>query len=172
MQRKRTLSKRHKKPRKNRGKSHRKIRSRKSNKGGGCGCNSTYPISQFFVGGSTGGTTNSLLALPANHYYPLNDYSKDPNYLVVSSGQTSNFVRSSGGGRSRRKNKSRHTKSKQRNHKTRSVKGGGNVTDAVSVLTPAVSATVVGANSYGLGGASFTPPPYSMYTNTTNPPSA
>lgn len=169
MHRKHTLSKRHKKHRKNRGKSHRKIRSRKSS-GGGCGCNSTSPISHFFVGGtgdSTAATTNSLLALPANNYYPLNDYSKDPNYLVVSAGQTGNFVRSSGGGRSRRNKKGR-----KHNHKTRSVKGGGYVTDAVSTLTPAVTATVVGANSYGLGGASFTPPPYSMYTATNPPPSA
>jgi hypothetical protein len=166
MHRKRTLSKRHIKPRKNRGKSHRKIRSRKSS-GGGCGCNSTSPISKFFVGGSTGATTNSLLALPANNYYPLNDYSKDPNYLVVSSGQTGNFVRSSGGGKSRRNKRGR-----KRDHKTRATKGGGYITAAADSLKPVVSATVVGANSYGVGGMSLSPPPYSMYTNTTNPPSA
>ncbi len=132
--------------------------------GGGCGCESTSPMSKFFIGGSAGVTTNSLLALPANNYYPLNDYSKDPNYLVVSSGQTGNFVRA-GGSRRKKMEKTTRRKSSQ---KTRTVKGGGYVSDATALFTPAISATMVGASSYGLGSTSLTPPQYSV-SNTINP---
>lgn len=136
--------------------------------GGGCGCESNSPVSKFFIGGNGGVTTNALLALPANNYYPLNDYSKDPNYLVVSSGQTGNFVRT--GGSRRRK---METPTRRRNsQKPRTVKGGGFVSDASALLTPAISATMVGASSYGLGGTTWTPPPYTMYNSTNPPPSA
>jgi hypothetical protein len=168
MRLKHTVSKKHKNNRKSRGKSHKKVRSNKR-RGGGCGCESTNPVSKFFVGGNTGGTTNALMALPANNYYPLNDYSKDPNYLVVGSGQTGNFVHSGG----KRKHK-RIAKTIKRNckNKTKGVLGGGYINDATALFSPAISATMVGASSYGLAGTAFSPPQYSMYSATNPPPSA
>jgi hypothetical protein len=182
-----------KKTRKNKNKSHKKVRSQKR-RGGGCGCESSNTVGKFFIGGTP--TTNALLALPANNYYPLNDYSKDPNYLVVSSGQTGNFVKTGG---KRRNHRFSRTNKRTGKHNTitfdgkpslviprtptkllrrfsgvltKRVSGGGYVSDATTLMTPAISATMVGASSYGLGGTSFTPPPYSMYSATNPPPSA
>ena len=162
---KQTVSKKHKNNCKSRGKSNKKARSNKRS-GGGCGCESTNPVSKFFVGGNNGVTTNALLALPANNYYPLNDYSKDPNYLVVSAGQTGNFVRSGGTRRRRQMAKTNRRKGYGKH------KGGGSVSGVAALLTPAISATTVGAGSYGLGGASLSMPQYSMYSITNPPPSA
>ena len=157
-----TVSKKHKNNRKTRRKSNKKVRFHKKRKGGGCGCESTNSVSKFFVGGNAGLTTNSLMALPANNYYQLNDYSKDPNYLVVSSGQTGNFVKTGG--------KRKHKRTVKNN--TKRVSGGGYISGATALLSPAISATMVGANSYGLQGTSFSPPPYSMYSASNPPPSA
>jgi len=156
-----------KKNRKTRNKTYKKVRFQKR-RGGSCGCESSNPVGKFFIGGTP--TTNALLTLPANNYYPLNDYSKDPNYLVVSSGQTGNYVKTGG---KRRKNK-QLAKTNKRNgkNKRRSVKGGGYVSDVTALVSPAISATMVGANSFGLNGTSFTPPPFSMYSATNPPPSA
>jgi hypothetical protein len=109
------------------------------------------------------------MALPANNYYPLNDYSKDPNYLVVSSGQTGNFVKT--GGKRKHKRIAKTIKGNRKNN-TKRVSGGGYISGATALLSPAISATMVGANSYGLEGTSFSPPQYSMYSASNPPPSA
>lgn len=152
MRLKHTVSKKYKINRKHRGKSNKKVRSIK--RGGGCGCETVKPVSSFFIGGN-GMTTNSLLALPANNYYPLNDFSNDPNYLVVSSGQTGNFVRSGG---TRRRQIAKTTRKKG----VRKSKG----------IRYICNATKGGAFSYGLSDVSLTPPQYSMYSVTNPPPSA
>jgi hypothetical protein len=181
MRTKRSVSKNHKKS------------SRNKRRGGGCGCESTSPVGKFFIGGTN---TNALMALPANNYYPLNDFAKDPNYLAVSSRQTGNFVHA--GGKRRRKKSacenavatkerrgsrnnrrgftlvgySKKGKRNTRRAKRRTIKGGGYVTDATSGLMPIVSNTVVGAASYGAGGAILTPPRYASYSDTNPPPIA
>jgi hypothetical protein len=166
MRLKHTVSKTQTKNRKIRNKSHKKVRFQKR-RGGCSGCESSNQVGKFFIGGTP--TTNAVLALPANNYYPLNDYSKDPNYLVVSSGQTGNFVKAGG---KRRNHRFRKTNKRTGKNKIKRVHGGGYVSDAAALMTPAISATMVGASSYGLGGTSFTPPPYSMYSATNPPPSA
>ena len=142
--------------------------ARTKRRGGGCGCESTSPVGKFFIGGTN---TNALFALPASNYYPLNDFSKDPNYLAVSSRQTGNFVHA-GGKRRRKKSASKKGKRNTRRAKRRTIKGGGYVSDATSALMPIVSNTVVGAASYGAGGAILTPPRYSSYSETNPPPTA
>lgn len=181
MRLKRAGSKKHKKTRNVHNKSNRTMRSRshKRSSGGGCGCESTSPISKFFIGGKVvpamhGGsvTTNALLALPASNYYPLNDYSKDPNYLVIASNQTGNFTHSGGKRRGNSVSNSGKRKHMFYRAKTRSIKGGGYVSDATAVLMPAISNTVVGAASYGAGGAILNAPSYSPYSEVNPPPTA
>ena len=109
-------------------------------KGGGCGCASgaTKP---FFMGGKSrrnkakgvkGGFTNTLLGLPAQHYYPLNNYNSDPNHQVVDARLVGNYPTGGLGSGTRR----------------RRVKGGSLMGNAISTLQMGASATLVGANDY------------------------
>jgi hypothetical protein len=135
-------------------------------KGGNCGC-AGKGTGLFLGGDSSAGTfRNTLLDLPSTNYYPLNKYDNDPNYGVIASRQTGNFV--VGGGKRHRKTR----RGVSQTHKRNKRRGGNLIGAGPGTLQSMVSNAVVGSNDYAPNNSQFFSTPYSMYSSVNPPPSA
>ena len=128
-------------------------KNQKRNKGGGCSC--------LFSGGNGAvvGPSPGFSQLSSQSYYPVNTFVNDPNYQVVDSRQTANFL-SRGGGKT-----SRGSRKPKRVSKSRKIRGGSSsgtpVGNMIDNLKIASGLTVVGANEYGGSAPAL---PYTRYT--------
>jgi hypothetical protein len=141
-------------------------------RGGGCGCQNNVLMNpgSLFSGGNAVvlGNAQDLAQLSDKNYYPLNTENANPNYSVIASRQTDNFL-VKGGKKQRNKSITRKsiTSGKSKTRGGKKTRGGSNI------LNNALSYTMVGANEYpGLNNSNnFFSQPYERYT-VENPPRA